>query len=92
MGIMMQEANRRSRENADILIRPTIGERLVKAFADIVALLEQEGIGVTRIPMLREVSPASDWRHARELRGLLKTAPPQGLSLEQVYYEGEDAP
>jgi len=38
--------------------------------------LEREGVGVARIPMLRAIAPASDRRHARELRALLRRLRP----------------
>ncbi|MBK7642036.1 MAG: glycosyltransferase family 4 protein [Planctomycetes bacterium] len=38
--------------------------------------LEREGVGVTRIPMRREVAPALDRRHAAELRALLERLRP----------------
>lgn len=39
--------------------------------------LEAEGVGVTRIPMLRAIRPAEDRRHARELRALLRRLRPE---------------
>jgi len=48
----------------------------VRDFERDLELLQSAGIGVTRIPMLREVSPASDWRHAGELRALLRRLRP----------------
>ncbi len=39
--------------------------------------LEREGIGVTRIPMRREIAPFADRRHAAELRALLRRLRPE---------------
>jgi glycosyltransferase involved in cell wall biosynthesis len=39
-------------------------------------LLESEGIGVTRIPLRRAIAPATDRRHAAELRALLRRLRP----------------
>ncbi|MFT5049103.1 MAG: glycosyltransferase involved in cell wall biosynthesis [Chlamydiales bacterium] len=38
--------------------------------------LEAEGVGVTRLPMVREISPRADWRDARSLMGLLRSLRP----------------
>jgi len=38
--------------------------------------LERDGVGVTRLPMVREISPRADWRDARSLIRLLKTLRP----------------
>jgi glycosyltransferase involved in cell wall biosynthesis len=38
--------------------------------------LESQGIGVTRISMLREVAPINDWRRVAELRALLRRVRP----------------
>jgi len=38
--------------------------------------LEQAGVCVTRVPMVREISPSADWRAGRSLIGLMKSVRP----------------
>ena len=40
------------------------------------AALEAEGVGVTRLPMVREIAPGADWRDMRSLMALLRELNP----------------
>jgi len=66
----------RAEQRAGLEVHVAAASLRVRDFERDLALLESEGVGVTRIPMLREVSPASDWRHVGELRALLRRLRP----------------
>src|ERR1051325_6859207 len=46
-------------------------------FEEDLQLLEREGVGVTRVPMVRELDPLADTRDGRALRALLRKLRPE---------------
>jgi glycosyltransferase involved in cell wall biosynthesis len=66
----------RAQARAGLEVHVAAASLRVPDFERDLQLLEREGIGVARIPMLRAIAPASDRRHARELRALLRRLRP----------------
>ena len=67
----------RGEQRAGLEVHVAAASLRVADFERDLALLESEGVGVTRIPMQRAIAPASDRRHAAELRALLRRLRPQ---------------
>ena len=89
MGIMMQESNRRSRETADALIRPPIGEHLTSDFSDLGRMIAAGELTADstldalkqRIADLRRemFTHPGDRRHVHPVIGYDATLIPRGL-------------
>ncbi|MFM7280222.1 MAG: glycosyltransferase, partial [Planctomycetia bacterium] len=47
------------------------------AFEGDLQVLEREGVRIERIPMLREISPRTEWAHLRCIEALLREYRPQ---------------
>jgi len=67
----------RGQQQAGLEVHVAAASLRVADFERDLEQLEREGIGVTRIPMLRAIAPLADRRHASELRALLRRLRPE---------------